>query len=129
VLLGDIDNFKVVNDRYGHDCGDFILTGLSGLMRAMIRKQDVVARWGGEEFIFLLPESPREGARKVAETIRKKISTELFSFNGQPLSITMTLGVCEFNGTRDIDACIKKADEALYRGKERGKNCVVLAES
>lgn len=128
VVLGDIDDFKVLNDQYGHDCGDFILTSISDFMRSMIRKQDLVARWGGEEFIFLLPGSPLEGGQKVAEAIRKKISAESFSFNGQRMSITLTLGVCEFNGTMGIDACIKKADEALYRGKERGKNCVVLAE-
>ncbi|NIM18397.1 MAG: diguanylate cyclase [Candidatus Aminicenantes bacterium] len=128
VVLGDIDDFKVLNDQYGHDCGDFILINISSLMRAMIRKQDFVARWGGEEFIFLLPESSLEGGQKVAEAIRKKISAESFSFNGQRISITLTLGVCEFNGTMGIDTCIKKADEALYRGKERGKNCVVLAE-
>jgi diguanylate cyclase (GGDEF)-like protein len=129
VVLGDIDDFKVLNDRYGHDCGDFILTGISGLMRSTIRKQDAVARWGGEEFIFLLPGSPLAGGQIAAEAIRKKISAEAFSFNGQRLSVTLTLGVCEFNGTTGIDACIKKADEALYRGKERGKNCVVPAES
>ena len=128
LVLGDIDDFKVLNDQYGHNCGDFILTNISNLMRSMIRKQDLLARWGGEEFILLLPESPLQGGQKVAETIRKKISTESFSFNGERMSITLTLGVCEFNGTMGIDACIKKADEALYRGKERGKNCVVLAE-
>jgi diguanylate cyclase (GGDEF)-like protein len=125
VVMGDIDDFKVVNDRYGHDCGDFILRSIADIMRSMVRKQDIVARWGGEEFILLLPDSPLDGGKKVAEGIRRKIEIETFSFNAQRLSITMTFGVSEFDGSVSIDGCIKKADEALYKGKEKGKNCVV----
>jgi diguanylate cyclase (GGDEF)-like protein len=127
VVLGDIDDFKSVNDRYGHDCGDFVLVNLAKIFKSMIRKQDSVGRWGGEEFILLLPEAPLTGGKKVAEGIRKRIAGEIFSFQEHQASITITFGVCEYNGVIDIDTCIKRADEALYSGKHQGKNCVVLA--
>jgi diguanylate cyclase (GGDEF)-like protein len=128
VVLGDIDDFKSVNDRYGHDCGDFVLVTLAKILKSMIRKQDSVGRWGGEEFILLLPEAPLPGGKKVAEGIRKRIAGETFSCHQHQVSITITFGVCEYNGVLDIDTCIKRADEALYSGKHQGKNCVVLAK-
>jgi diguanylate cyclase (GGDEF)-like protein len=127
VVLSDIDDFKTVNDRYGHDCGDFVLVNTAKILRSMIRKQDSVGRWGGEEFILLLPETPLSGGEIVAEGIRKRIVGETFSFEEHQLSITITFGVCVYNGVMDVDTCIKRADEALYSGKHQGKNCVVLA--
>lgn len=127
VVLGDIDDFKSFNDRYGHDCGDFVLVTTAQIFKSMIRKQDTVGRWGGEEFILLLPEAPLKGGEKVAEGIRKRIAKEAFSYKEHQLSITITFGVCEYNGVMDIDTCVKQADKALYAGKNRGKNCVVLA--
>ena len=129
VVLGDIDDFKSVNDNCGHDCGDFVLVNIAKMLKSSVRKHDVVGRWGGEEFILLLPEASLAGGKKAAEGIRKKIKTETFFFKKREisLSITMTFGVSEFNGTTgtNIDECIKKADEALYSGKRKGKNCVV----
>ena len=127
VVLSDIDDFKTVNDRCGHDCGDFVLVNTAKILKSMIRKQDSVGRWGGEEFILLLPETPLSGGEIVAEGIRERIAGETFSYKGQQISITITLGVCLYNGVMDIDACIKRADEALYSGKHQGKNRVVLA--
>jgi diguanylate cyclase (GGDEF)-like protein len=127
VVLSDIDDFKTVNDRYGHDCGDFVLVNTAKIFKSMIRKQDSVGRWGGEEFILLLPETPLSGGEIVAEGIRKRIAGETFSHKGHQLSITITCGVCVYNGAMDIDTCVKRADEALYSGKDQGKNCVVLA--
>lgn len=127
LVLCDIDDFKFFNDRYGHDCGDFLLENIARLIRSMVRKQDVVGRWGGEEFILLLPETPLQGGKKISEEIRKKVAKKSFSFNNHQLSITMTFGVSEFSGTTDIIPCIKEADEALYYGKRKGKNCVVLS--
>ncbi len=125
IVLCDIDHFKVFNDRYGHDCGDFVLVAISGILRKTVRKQDVVGRWGGEEFILLLPESPLEGGKVVADVIREKVAEGIHSFNNQELSVTMTLGVSEFSSTDNIDTCVKRADEALYKGKESGRNRVV----
>jgi len=128
VVLGDIDDFKLVNDRFGHDCGDLVLVTISKIFKSMIRKQDSVGRWGGEEFILLLPEAPLQGGKKVAEGIRERIAGEIFSYREHQVSITITFGVCEYNGVMDIDACVKRADEALYSGKHKGKNCVFLAD-
>lgn len=127
VVLGDIDDFKTVNDRFGHDCGDFVLVTTAKIFKSMLRKQDSVGRWGGEEFILLLPEAPLKGGKKVAEGIRKRIAGETFSYQEHQISITITFGVCEYDGVMDIDTCVKRADKALYSGKHKGKNCVALA--
>lgn len=127
IILADIDNFKAINDQHGHDAGDFILSGIATLMKSSIRKLDVVARWGGEEFIFLLPQTFMEGGKILADEIRRKIQTTPFVYNGTCFSITITLGISEFNGECDIDSCIKKADQALYLGKRNGKNCIFSA--
>jgi diguanylate cyclase (GGDEF)-like protein len=129
LIIGDIDNFKRFNDTYGHDCGDFILVSVAKIMQAMIRKQDRLARWGGEEFLFFLPETELEGGRIVAEKIRAEIASQVYPFKAHTLSVTMTYGVSVFNkDSMSIDDCIKKADQALYQGKAQGKNCVVLSE-
>ena len=124
-VLSDIDNFKSFNDKYGHDCGDFVLKKVSEVFSNTVRKQDSVGRWGGEEFILLLPVSLSEGAVRIAEKIRKAISEQTYRFENLELSITMTFGVSIYDGSSDIDSCIKTADEALYIGKQKGKNCVI----
>lgn len=128
VVISDIDNFKTFNDSYGHDCGDFVLVNLANLMRSVLRKQDCIGRWGGEEFIFLMPKTELEGGTLVAEKIRKKIEHETFYYRDIKLNITMTFGVNVFDTIMDIDYCINKADEALYHGKYKGKNCVVRSD-
>jgi len=129
LLICDIDDFKTINDQFGHDCGDFILVAIAKLMRTMVRKIDIIARWGGEEFIFLLPESPLTGGEIVAEGIRKRIAEESFYYKDHRINVTVTFGVSEYDGRDDVDWYIKKADEALYSGKSKGKNCVVTVAS
>jgi len=128
IVISDIDNFKTFNDSYGHDCGDFVLVNLANLMKSVLRKQDCIGRWGGEEFIFLMPKTDLEGGTMVAEKIRKKIENETFYYRDIKLNITMTFGVNVFDSIMDIDYCISKADEALYHGKYKGKNCVVRSD-
>ncbi len=127
VVLGDIDHFKSVNDTYGHDAGDFVLSSVSTLMRSELRKQDAVGRWGGEEFLWILPETGEEGALNVAERVRKRIETSPLAYDGKSLSITMTFGVALYDAEAGFEDCVRQADEALYRGKEGGRNRVVLA--
>lgn len=129
VAMGDLDDFKRINDTNGHDCGDYILTMISDILRAMLRKQDAIARWGGEEFILLLPGANLEGGQKVAEGIRERIASEPFTFKGYAVSVSITMGVCEFTKELGIDGSIRKADKALYMGKQRGKNCVVATDT
>lgn len=125
IIIGDLDFFKSINDRYGHDCGDYVLKKVAQILRTTIRKQDIVSRWGGEEFLLLLPETPLEGGKVAAEKVRKKIENSNLKYNNDPLSITITLGVSVYDNVMEIDDCIKKADQALYRGKHKGRNCVV----
>ena len=125
IVIADIDNFKSFNDSYGHDCGDFILKTIAKIVRKTLRKQDSIGRWGGDEFIFLLPETPIEGAIVVAEKLKKKISEFHFSYKRNKLFVTMSFGASTIDKSLDIDICIKKADEALYRAKKSEKNKVV----
>ncbi len=127
IIMADIDDFKEINDIYGHDGGDFILKSLAQLMTSLIRKQDSVSRWGGEEFLFLLPETDLTGGKALAEKIRKNIAITPYVFSDKELPVTMTFGVALFNKPMRMDECIKQADEALYKGKMNGKNQVVLA--
>lgn len=124
-IMGDIDGFKQFNDNYGHDCGDYVLVEIAKLLRETIRKQDIVARWGGEEFLFLLPETDKEGACKTADKVRNKIGSRNFNYNEMKIRITMTFGVAECLPGDKVQERIKEADTALLLGKNRGKDCVV----
>lgn len=128
LILGDIDDFKHLNDTYGHDSGDYVLKLVARLMKNQVRGIDCPSRWGGEEFLLLLVETDREGACTVAERIRKKIQDTNFIFKQNRLPVTMTFGLSVFDGADDdIEKCIKRADQALYDGKHQGKNRVVVA--
>ncbi|MCP4221566.1 MAG: GGDEF domain-containing protein, partial [bacterium] len=128
LIFSDIDKFKVFNDRYGHDCGDYVLVSIAEILRSVLRESDSISRWGGEEFVILLPENGLEQGRLVAEKIREKVASEKYYYKERELSITMTFGVSVFDGTCSIDDCFKKADDAMYLGKQQGRNRVVVAE-
>lgn len=130
IIISDIDFFKLVNDKYGHDGGDYVLVNLSRMFRKTMRKQDIIGRWGGEEFIFLLPETDLLGGRKLAEKLRNMIEKHPFIYNKQQLQITMTFGVSVYaSNTKTIEQVINRADEHLYKGKRKGRNCVVTDRS
>ncbi len=122
IIICDIDHFKSVNDTYGHDCGDEILTQVASLFGETIRKQDQLARWGGEEFLILLPETGEEGALTLAEKIRRSIEEGEYSCPDHSIKLTMTFGIGVCEGEKDPDRCIKEADLALYHGKTGGRN-------
>ncbi|MCJ8268541.1 MAG: diguanylate cyclase, partial [Psychrosphaera sp.] len=125
VALADIDHFKLFNDNYGHDAGDYVLQEVSRLMKQTIREQDSVARWGGEEFIFLLPDTHIEGALIVADKIRQVIEMASFNYEDQQFEVRMTIGLTVFTPGEDLMSCINRADALLYQGKEAGRNRVV----
>ena len=127
LIIADIDHFKMINDKYGHETGDIVLKTVSEVFRNNMRKQDVVARWGGEEFLFFLPETPGAAAYKVAEKIRAAVETTKVKDKTAEISITMTFGICEFIKALSVDGTIRLADNALYRGKINGRNCVEMA--
>ena len=122
LLFFDIDHFKNVNDHYGHLIGDKILQQITSLVRQRIRKSDLVARWGGEEFILLLPDSELDEAIKVAEMLRKVIDKEYFEGVG---NITCSFGVAMLEENEDAEHLLNRADELLYKAKTSGRNKVV----
>ncbi|MDP3023853.1 MAG: diguanylate cyclase [Sulfuricurvum sp.] len=122
VLLLDIDHFKQINDRFGHLTGDAVLKALSELLRKQIRESDVVARWGGEEFMILLPDTPLPSAIKMAEALRQRIEVNSFE---TIKSLTCSIGVAEFNPVEEADDLFNRADEKLYAAKKAGRNRIV----
>lgn len=126
LIMADIDFFKRINDAFGHDCGDHVLKVVSKSLQDAMREQDFVSRWGGEEFLLLLPETDIEGGRILAERIRKIVEEQIIEYNGIQVSITMSFGVTVNEDYEMIEDIIKKADNALYQGKGQGRNCVFL---
>ena len=126
ILFVDIDKFKDFNDKFGHICGDLVLKTVAETLRDQLRKQDVVSRWGGEEFLVMLPETPLQGASLVAERLRRSIENRKIEFAGQQQHVTITLGVAEYDKRLGMDHSINLADLALYNGKQTGRNKVVV---
>ncbi|MCZ8518996.1 GGDEF domain-containing protein [Paenibacillus caseinilyticus] len=125
ILLCDIDNFKMFNDLYGHDCGDYVLRECADSIRALVRSGDSVSRWGGEEFLILLPDTGQEEAHGIAERIRSHLSQAVHSYKERELRITLTFGLSACQPADALAVCINRADQALMSGKQQGKNCVV----
>jgi len=125
LIIADIDYFKKINDSFGHACGDEVLKAVARNLQGAVREQGLVSRWGGEEFLILLPETKIEDARILADKIKKISEEEIIEYNGFQLSITLTFGVAVNEDHEMIDDTIKKADDALYKGKGNGRNCVV----
>jgi len=121
----DLDHFKQVNDNYGHDAGDLVLLEVAKLMKLIIRSQDTVVRWGGEEFLILLPRTTLKGAEETANKLRTAIKNKMF--DGLPLRITATFGIAQFTDKESFEVCLKRADQALYEGKENGRDRVEIA--
>ncbi len=129
VMLCDIDHFKSINDRFGHDAGDHVLEQLSKLFTDTLRKQDIVARWGGEEFLFLLPETNGFEAFTLAEKIRKRVELHTFEFKGRSIRFTLSMGIKEVTHDISIDKAISLADHFLYQAKDKGRNLTMPEKS
>jgi diguanylate cyclase (GGDEF)-like protein len=128
LILIDIDQFKRVNDDHGHDHGDAVLKAVADRIQAMMRAEDVLARWGGEEFLAFLPNCDEQSARRVAERIRSAVNDPPVEHNGVARPVTATLGVAALASGQDLDEAFRRADTALYRGKSEGRNCVRFAD-
>jgi len=125
LILADVDDFKTVNDRFGHPTGDMVLRDLAASLRETVREIDIAARWGGEEFAVILPGTDLEGAAQVAERLRVALSErEILSTDGVPLHVTASFGAAASNSTTTVVQLIEAADEALYRAKRAGKDRV-----
>ena len=125
LIMFDIDHFKDINDRYGHLCGDAVLAAVGSRMRDVLRGSDLKCRYGGEEFLVLLPETPLEGAKRVADTLRRELADMPIDWKGETLTITASFGVTMAQPSEiETEAVIGRADAALYRAKDQGRNCV-----
>ena len=125
ISIGDIDFFKKVNDTYGHDCGDVILKQMTHIFEAYMEDKGSIARWGGEEFLFVFPRCNGDDAYMFLQEISKKIRGMRIEYEGKTVSITMTFGLTEFDITEGVDGTIREADKKLYQGKETGRNRIV----
>jgi diguanylate cyclase (GGDEF)-like protein len=124
VIVCDLDHFKAVNDRLGHDGGDAVLRHASEVISQMARETDTTCRWGGEEFLMLLPNTDHAGATNVAERIRKLMADTPVTIASQTVNVTLTLGVASLGPGETLEAVIGRADAALYAGKLAGRNRV-----
>ncbi len=127
VIMADIDNFKSINDTYGHETGDYVLATTSHLIEQVVRKQDSASRWGGEEFLVLCPETDLEHANMVATRILNQVNSHKFEHNGLSFTVTLSMGVAEIGDEEQSEKCIARADDALYRAKHGGKNQVCVS--
>jgi diguanylate cyclase (GGDEF)-like protein len=129
VVMFDVDYFKKINDNYGHVAGDKSLKHLADMAKATVRSADLVARWGGEEFVLLLPETGAEGAITTAERFRKKVERATLDVDQGTLTMTISLGVVavekDYRGDQQI--IMRSVDDALYRAKEGGRNRTIVA--
>lgn len=125
-MLIDIDYFKTINDTYGHQAGDTVLCELAGIFRKNVRSIDIVGRWGGEEFIVILPHTGLEQAVSVAENLRSAVAEHPFETYG---TVTISIGVGEMDRTLSVHENIAHVDCALFEAKREGRNLVRLVDA
>ena len=128
VAIIDIDNFKCVNDTYGHQMGDEVLREVANILKASIRPYDLAGRFGGEEFMVILPGCFQNAIRERLETIRESVAAEVFATSEGTIHLTVSIGAATTTSRVTPAKIIKAADEALYRAKNAGRNCVEIAE-
>ena len=124
LVLVDIDHFKNINDQFGHDIGDDVLVALSRAFERSAREQDIVSRWGGEEFLILLPNTAQADAFEQAERLRQLLDSDALQIERYPHRVTASFGVCEFAPGDSLESLLKQTDVALYQAKVRGRNQV-----
>ncbi len=128
VLFVDLDRFKLINDRHGHAAGDQCLRAVAGALAGALEEGDIFGRYGGEEFVVILPGRTGAAARQVGERLRAAVERQVTDWEGQPLRLTVSVGVAtRLDGDRSPQALIERADKALYAAKRAGRNCVHVA--
>jgi len=125
IIICDVDHFKKVNDKFGHNAGDEVLVELAKIFTDNIRDQDLVARWGGEEFLFILPQTTPKNANVVAEKIQTILQNHIITYKGSKIKVTLSMGIEQFDGSRNIDDVINSADKYLYQAKSLGRNQIL----
>jgi diguanylate cyclase (GGDEF)-like protein len=127
LMLADVDFFKRINDEFGHEAGDLVLVRLAELMRQTLREVDVLARWGGEEFLVLLPSADIAEAAAVAERLRQAVAAARIGIGAHTVQVTMSFGLAQVKPHHDLQSVTQRADQALYRSKREGRNRVSSA--
>lgn len=127
LILVDIDNFRRINENYGINCGDDVLFEISCVLRECVRSEDICSRWGGEEFLFLLPETGIDGAVSVARKINNSIEMTTFKVNRPGINVTASLGVCEYRPGESFTDCLKRVEQAMSLAKVNGRNRYEIA--
>jgi diguanylate cyclase (GGDEF)-like protein len=125
IVMVDIDHFKQVNDRYGHAVGDKVLVAFSRLMESMMRQGDLIGRYGGEEFLLILPMTDLAAASQLARRIRARLASEPLIDQPVMLVVTASFGVAQIRSAESIDDWLQRSDQAMYSAKEHGRNCVM----
>lgn len=128
LIMLDLDHFKAINDAWGHIVGDAALVETANLLRSNLRAHDVCARWGGEEFLILLPGTDREQAETVAEKLRTLVAGHPLTHAGGEVRVTLSLGIAVHRTGMTADSCIQEADDALYEAKRAGRNRWVVSQ-
>lgn len=126
LALFDIDNFKKVNDNYGHPCGDYVLKEVVEIINSYSREEDCLTRWGGEEFLLYLPYTNLDNSLPIVEEIRMAIEAHTFKYDKESFKLTVTCGISSFQDKENYKTIFKRIDDALYVGKNSGKNQIVV---
>ena len=126
IAMIDLDHFKEINDTYGHDVGDFVLKSFSKFMTERIRSNDILIRYGGEEFIVIFENATMSLAKEVLDRILAELNDTLHVQRGHSISITFSAGIADCTETEDVYTLIKYSDIKMYSAKESGRNCIVL---
>ncbi|TQV89524.1 GGDEF domain-containing protein [Aliikangiella coralliicola] len=126
ILLVDVDKFKLINDELGHLAGDVALKGIANILAKNLRPNDIIGRYGGEEFIALLVDSTQQQAEQVAERLRSRVSETHFEYSGKVMKLTISIGVASNRQKSELEKVTKYADEALYESKKNGRNLVTV---
>lgn len=125
-VMIDIDNFKLINDTYGHPFGDVVIKKLASMLMMSLRNQDIIGRYGGEEFVLILPGANLENSQKICNNLRLQFSNHTFTVNDHQVHVTISIGISSLTHSYDFNDIVNYADQALYKAKQNGKNQVVV---
>lgn len=129
LILFDIDNFKKINDTYGHNAGDMVLVTVSNILKLLLREEDILSRWGGEEFMICLPDITEEESINIANKLRMEVSKYNFNCDNFTFQCTITGGIIQYDRSISPEKNFTNVDQALYLGKSSGKNCCIFNDT
>jgi diguanylate cyclase (GGDEF)-like protein len=129
LIMSDIDYFKKINDKYGHDVGDRILIEVSKELKKSVRRSDAISRWGGDEFLVLLPETSQSGGAELADKLLNIFRRKVFKYSNKKINITLSFGVFEYEKSKNIKEFLKSVDDLLLKAKEAGRDRIAKIEN